>query len=73
MGATEKTITLRAPHPQDKWDRWEAELRLLEEGMRCSRVLAWARAPRRSQSLFLNKLMDRLNRLDAEMQADRRP
>lgn len=73
MGATEKTITLRAPHPQDRLDRWEAELRLLEEGMRCSHVLAWARAPRRARSLFLKKLVDRLKRLDAEMQADCRP
>lgn len=73
MGATEKIITLRAPHPQDKWDRWEAELRLLEEGMRCARVLAWARAPRRAQNLFLKKLVERHKQLDAEMQADRRP
>lgn len=68
-----KDIAVRTMDTRDTLEAWEADLRRIDEGLRCARVLAWAKAPMAAQKVLAKRLMREMEQIQLEMCIGRRP
>ena len=69
---TGKDIAVRVADTQDSLEAWEADLRRIDEGLRCARVLAWAKAPMAAQKVLAKRLRGEMEQVLLEMCIGRR-